>query len=325
LTITPDSTNQDLPSTIDKSPTPTTEPSPTPEPSPTNMPQPTATMAPTATPSPTPLIIQVRDQDGMPMVVIPATTFVMGSDAGEEDEQPAHEVTLGSFAIDQHEVTVAQYAAFLNELTPTQAGLANYVNNCNGFTCLSTAAETVESHLIGLLNGGFEATEGFENYPVNNVSWHGADAYCRWVGARLPTEAEWELAASGGDGRSYAWGNEEPSAETAVFNTNFDGLQPVDALPAGAFDLWSMAGSLWEWTADGYAADTYALIADGSASSENPTGPATNSFSDRVLRGGAYNSPAEELRTPNRRSFVSTNFRGIPDIGFRCAQPVTDS
>lgn len=248
------------------------------------------------------------------MVLIPGATFMMGAAADDEaaaaDERSLHQVTVDPFYIDRYEVSVAQYAAFLNTL-------GDYVNACNGYTCLSTSFETIFSHLTDELEG-YVAEPGFADYPVNNVSWHGANAYCEWVGGRLPTEAEWELAARGGDGRLYPWGDTPPDATLAVFDTIFANVQPVDSLPAGAspFDLHHMAGNVWEWVADGYDPIYYDLSPD-----LNPIGPAVNAFDDRVLRGGGYDSPAEDLRASNREPGVPTEFRGVPNVGFRCALP----
>ncbi|MBK7895842.1 MAG: SUMF1/EgtB/PvdO family nonheme iron enzyme [Anaerolineaceae bacterium] len=296
--------------------TPTNEATPSPSATPkataTSSPTPTAT--PTSPPTPTPLVILTRPADGMPQVLIPATTFMMGArdddELAEPDERSRHEVTLDAFAIDLYEVSVAQYAAFLNSL-------GDYVAACEGFTCLSTRFETTRSYLTDDTIE-YVPLEGFGDYPINSVSWHGASAYCQWVGGRLPTEAEWELAATGGDGRFYPWGDAlENHAGTipAVFAGTFNNLQPVNSLPEGVspFGLHHMAGNVWEWVADGYDAIYY-----DRTPAANPTGADVGTTGDYVLRGGGYDSPAEELRLTNRAYERAPEFRQNPSVGFRC-------
>ncbi len=250
------------------------------------------------------------------MVLIPATTFVMGAraddDLAETDEFSAHPVTLDSYYIDLTEVTVAQYARFITEMD-------GYVGKCNGLLCLATHFETINSYLTDELEG-YIPRPGFANYPINNVTWHGADAYCRWVGGRLPTEAEWEFAAGGGDGRLYPWGDAPPDDNLAVFGEiAFATLQPVDSLSAGVspFGLYHMAGNVREWVQDGYDPIYYDL-----GPPDNPAGPTVNNYDDRVLRGGGYRSVAADLRTTNRDFERATEFQGIPDVGFRCVVPL---
>lgn len=233
-----------------------------------------------------------------------------------DGERPLHEVTLDSFQIDQFEVTVAHYAAFLNDK-------GSYVGVCNGFTCLSTGFETTNSHLINdTVSGDYIARPGYENTPINNVSWHGADEYCNWVGARLPTEAEWELAARGTDGRLYPWGNDAPDDTRALFNATFDDLQSVDALPDGIspFEVYSMAGSVWEWVADEYSDTFYA-----ESPAANPANLSTFRVTDRVLRGGSYRSDASELRATYRIPGDPIVYQNIPDVGFRCASSIVSN
>jgi formylglycine-generating enzyme required for sulfatase activity len=251
----------------------------------------------------------------MPQVRIPATTFMMGArdedELAEPDERSRHEVTVDAFAIDLYEVSVAQYAAFLNTL-------GDYVEACGGFTCLSTRFETTRSYLTDDTIA-YVSVAGFGDYPINNVSWHGANAYCEWVGGRLPTEAEWELAAGGGDGRFYPWGDsleiDDGDMIPAVFAGTFNNLQPVNSLPEGVspFGLHHMAGNVWEWVADGYDAIYY-----DRTPSENPTGADVGATGDYVLRGGGYDSPAEEIRTTKRASERAPEFRLVPSVGFRC-------
>lgn len=292
---------------------------PSPPPTFTGTPPPTPTPTITPTPSPTPLMVITREADGAPMALIPAATFLMGAHPddplAEGDEFSQHEVTVDSFYIDLYEVTVDQYAEFINELD-------GYVSKCNGFLCLATHFETLNSYLTDDLEG-YLAQPGYENYPINNVTWHGADAYCYWVGGRLPTEAEWELAAGGGDGRFYPWGNTEPDTTVAVFNNpNFVALQAVDSHPDGVspFGLYHMAGNVREWVQDGYDSIYYER-----GETVNPSAPPLNNYSGRVLRGGGYRSPAPDLRITDRDSERAVEFQGIPDVGFRCVMLVENT
>lgn len=282
---------------------------------PSNTPLPAATSS--SLPTATPLVIIIREKDGAAQVLIPALTFAMGAaesdEMAAEDERPSHQVSIDSFYMDQYEVTVAQYAAFLNEN-------GGYVSQCNGFTCLWTSFETLRSYLTDDVDG-YVARAGFADYPINNVSWHGANAYCAWAGGRLPTEAEWEAAARGDDGRLYPWGDEAPDGEHAVFGTTFADLGPVTAVADGAspFKVYGMAGSVWEWVADEYDAAYYA-----SSPVQNPFNASEFRGRDRVLRGGGYDSPPEALRVNGRASESPTLYQNIPAIGFRCAQSVTN-
>lgn len=311
--------------------TPTDEPSATPTRVPATLPAvvvplstetvtavPTTTSSPTITPTPsaTAQIVATRELDNMPMALIPASTFMMGAadedELAEGDEFSRHEVSIDSFYIDLFEVNVAQYAAFINEI-------GGYVGRCNGFLCLATHFETINSYLNDEL-AGYVARPNFENYPINNVTWHGATAYCAWVGGRLPTEAEWELAATGGDGRLYPWGSTEPDETTAVFgNPAFATLQAVDSHPQGVspFGLFHMAGNVKEWVQDGYDPIYY-----DRGETVNPVAPQANNYSERVLRGGGYRSPAADLRATNREAERAVAFQGTSDIGFRCVVPV---
>lgn len=306
---------------VDNTPTAATTSTATPTSVPTETPTPTVT--PTPSPIPTATLnknapVVVREQDGMPMIRIRGDTFLMGSEEDDvlaaADEQPQREVTLDTFYIDKYEVSVEQYAAFLNRL-------GTYARACEQIDC------TLPREIVGYTNYLTEQDlgdgtvqyvpmTGFADYPANHISWYGAKAYCESVGARLPTEAEWEYAARGTDGRLYPWGNEAPDEERAVFQSqSFDNMKPVDALPEGVspFGVYAMAGSLWEWTADWYNENYYS-----EAPIENPPGPETG-FA-RVIRGGAwpYNNQSDRIRTANRFSlapdFISST------VGFRCAR-----
>lgn len=267
----------------------------------------------------------IRVQDQMPMLYITGQKFMMGAGVNDlsanEDEFPAHEVILPDYFIDQYEVSVQQYATFLNDI-------GGYHFMCSGFDCVATGAETQFTYLLNNL-GIYEPKTGFENYPANWITWYGAQAYCEWAGARLPTEAEWEYAARGTDGRIYPWGDEEPTSALAVFNfssassTFFRAFTPVNGLPEGVspFGAYGMAGNVWEWVQDWYAFDYYASN-PGAVPNETDSG-------EQVLRGGAWDQPATTLRTSARfaaapafelsRIGEELLYRGV---GFRCAMNV---
>jgi formylglycine-generating enzyme required for sulfatase activity len=182
------------------------------------------------------------------MMEIPRGDFTMGRDAGPLNEQPSHEVDLGRYFLDRTEVSAADFAAFLNaEGNPGD----------RYFTADDLAT-------IALAHGPdarsrYEPRAGFATFPANNVSWYGADAYCRWRGRRLPTEAEWEKGARGTDERRYPWGSPAPAPPRARFAQSWAEqrlgvLVPVDALPEGAstYGLLNMAGNVLEWVQDWY-------------------------------------------------------------------------
>ena len=228
-----------------------------------------------------------------PMIEILAGEFLMGLDGVQalEDERPAHRVWLDRFAIDQYEVTTAQYAEFINTVKRE----------------LPWQWEAVEPSRHG-------------DRPVIDVSWHDAEAYCRWKDKRLPTEAEWEKAARGIDGRSYPWGNQAPTNQRANFalgaRFSYDHvLSPVQSHPQGAspFGLHHMAGDVYEWVQDWYAIDYY-----DSSPDRNPSGPVQGQF--KVVRGGSWSDLPKYLLTYGR-------FKLPPDTrnsytGFRCARSI---
>ena len=263
----------------------------------------------TATPTTTSTNIRISAKDGMTQLYIPAGTFTMGGmDVyRENDEQPAHEVTLNAFWMDQVEVTNGMYGLCV------QAGI-----------CRSPAE--VRSDNREQYFGNAE----FNDYPVVFVTWYDADAYCTWAGRRLPTEAEWEYAARSNDKRNYPWGDELPNEYTANFmnlvgDTTRVGSYAEGASPFGVLDL---SGNVWEWVADRYRPDYYSK-----SPAENPQGPTEdevfNTF--RVIRGGSFQEDGLFLRLANRSFLDGPDPKAQPDeaayygkssfvIGFRCAQ-----
>ncbi|MBI3000958.1 MAG: SUMF1/EgtB/PvdO family nonheme iron enzyme [Deltaproteobacteria bacterium] len=226
----------------------------------------------------------------------------MGSDNGPADERPAHKVELPAFTMDKFPVTNAQFAVFLNTVGPV---------NSKGENLFDVADPDARIHKRG---GKWVADAGFENHPVVEVSWFGAGDYCAWAGKRLPTEAEWEKAARGTDGRKYPWGKSPPDKTRAQFNTEYNQTVPVDGFPKGAspYGLLDVAGNAWEWVSSAYLPYPY----NPNDGREDVTpGPV------RGTRGGGHDSPGEVLTTTHRGRNLSRNFRsGHHNIGFRCAR-----
>jgi formylglycine-generating enzyme required for sulfatase activity len=241
----------------------------------------------------------------MVMVYVPSGTFEMGSYPGSDDWGP-HTVTLDSYWIDQTEVTNAQYAAFMNiKGNPIDEGIT------------WIEIEMFEDAQIRMVGDIFEPDPGMDDHPVVEVSWPGAYAYCKWVGGRPLTEAEWEYAARGPENYIYPWGNGEPTCESAHFAGCGDTSVPVGSLSdegaswVGAKD---MAGNVWEWTAD-YKAEY------PKEPQINPTGPETvetwmpEAWMHKVSRGGSFLSPPDTLHMAYRKLAGGSQ----PNLGFRCA------
>jgi formylglycine-generating enzyme len=244
------------------------------------------------------------------MRYVPAGVFTMGG-VSTQRESPAHPVYLDGFFIDAQATTNGEYASFLNAAAPDRERLLEFLN-LESRCCLIEA----DGDLYG-------AKPGFETYPVVEVSWAGAQAYAAWRGTRLPTEAEWEKAARGGDpNRTYPWGDEFPQAqcnwrgyagEHARLRPDFyhgRGPLPVGLFPPNLLGLYDMGGNVWEWCQDWYSKRAHA---EGLAS--NPSGPPCGS--DKVLRGGSWSFGPDNLKITSR-SYADARL-GYPYDGFRCA------
>ena len=221
------------------------------------------------------------------MVGVPAGEFTMGSADGAPDawdwEKPQHTVYLDAFYVDKYEVTNAQYRKCV------EAG-----------ACARPFDPT------------YYDDAGYNQYPVVYVGWHWAKGYCQWAGKRLPTEAEWEKAARGTDGRTYPWG-EGIDCDHAQYNECGGQTVPVGskskgASPYGALD---MAGNVWEWVADRYQDDTYQTAPD-----RNPQGPEKGT--GQVMRGGSWSEAAANVRCAYR-SWYMPDARYF-NLGFRCVR-----
>jgi iron(II)-dependent oxidoreductase len=236
------------------------------------------------------------------MVKVPAGAFTMGSNDGPDDERPAHSVELDAFEIDRLPVTNEKFAEFLNAVG---------TSNLAGERLYDFDDADARIHQNG---GLWSADRGYEHHPAVEPTWVGARDYCAWRGKRLPTEAEWERAARGSDGRKYPWGNAPPDATRAQFGRRFNETAPAAAFPAGAgpYGTLGMAGNAWEWVASAYRAYPYSAL-DGR---EDPAaGPV------RGTRGGGHDSPAAEITTTQRGRQLSRNPRaGHHNISFRCAR-----
>ena len=214
-----------------------------------------------------PVVARTREQDGAQVLLVPAGGFMMGSDAADvrayADEIPAHFVYLDAFWIDRTEVSNAQYVQFLN-------ALGDYRGACFGRDCLETSREDADSH-ISRRTGRYLVDDQYADHPVTEVSWFGAEAYCNWVGAKLPTEAQWEKAARSTDGRLFPWGDGEPSCTLAQFAGCPGTTVPVwsNQEGASACGALNMAGNVWEWVADWYDPAYYQV-----SPTANPAGPA---------------------------------------------------
>lgn len=239
------------------------------------------------------------------MVRIPAGPFTMGSDTGPEDERPAHQVTLPAFEIDLFPVTHADFARFLNVAgARTASGERRYDDDDHDARIHRAAGP-------GAL---WQADAGYERHPVVEASWVGARDYCAWAGKRLPTEAEWEKAARGSDGRAYPWGSASPTPRHAGFARGYNQTAPVDAFAEGRspYGVWDMSGNAWEWVSSAYR--PYPYRADDGREDPSP-GPV------RGTRGGGHDSPVSEITTTQRGRALSRAPRaGHHNIGFRCAR-----
>jgi formylglycine-generating enzyme required for sulfatase activity len=219
--------------------------------------------------------------------LVPAGAFEMGCVSAidtmcDADESPQHTVTLDAFTIDITEVTQSAYQ-----------------------DCMSAGACTAPSN-------NYDPTN-LPQYPVGNVDFNQASDYCAWVGKRLPTEAEWEKAARGTDGRVWPWGNTTPTCAMLNFDRCLDEVTAVGSYPAyvSPYGLLDMAGNVSEWVSDRYDADYYSV-----SPSVNPTGPSSGNA--RGVRGSSYAFGQQSVRASNRPS--GTTNSDSNGRGFRCAQ-----
>lgn len=262
----------------------------------------------TSTTQPPEETTRVSEVDGMVELYVPRGSFMMGSGLGVMNERPVHMVELAGFWIDQHEVTNAQFAAFLDDQGNQEEAGAAWFDTSR------------DNNPIEFSAGSWVPQDVYSDHPVVNVTWYGAQAYCEWAGRRLPTEAEWEMAARGGlDEKKFPWGDEQPICEKDAQNgARFDddrdcnnrGTTSVMTYAPNGYGLYDMAGNVWEWVNDRYWGYYYYISPEN-----NPPGPAIGL--SRVLRGGGWFTDAYHARVSYRnydRPSYSYNV-----VGFRCA------
>jgi formylglycine-generating enzyme required for sulfatase activity len=229
--------------------------------------------------------------DYAPMVTIPAGEFWMGVDGlqGLDDERPRHPVILDAYAMDVYEVTVGRYSTFLKK----------------------------SGRMPPLFWDTLDLNEHADR-PVIGLDWGDADAYCRWAGKRLPTEAEWEHAARGTDERRYPWGNQTPTPEFANYGIGARFSYGQTLMPVGHYEkgkspygMYDMAGNVWEWVHDWYGTNYYEV-----SDKQNPHGPEEGQF--KVLRGGAWSELPKYLLAYGRFKLPPNTRNSY--TGFRCAK-----
>ena len=227
----------------------------------------------------------VNPKDGSVLVFVPGGIYPMGANDLWDACKPVHEVELTGFWIGKYPVTNAQYRSFL-----------------------SANAEQKRPRLLE------DNQFGVDDHPVVDVDWNDAQAYAQWAELVLPSEAQWEAAARGTDGRRYPWGNEEPESRRANFGANLKRTSPVTAHPLGTgpFGTFDQAGNVWEWRVDGWDAKLYQKRG---FRAKDPVSEVSSA--DRAARGGSWLGPPEDVVSAYRYgSAPSTRYRFY---GFRCA------
>ena len=268
-----------------------------------------------------------RPADGMVMVYVPEGEFTMGSIL-QDYWKPVHVVYLDAYWIDRTEVTNAMFTVFVDDTgyeTDAEKNGASWIVAGNELQEMSGADWEHP-------RGPGSSISSLGDYPVVQVSWNDAAAYCAWAGARLPTEAEWEKAARGTDSRAYPWGEQTPDGNLVNFadvslavegadtdsNDGYMYTAPAGTYPAGAspYGALDMAGNVFEWVADWYGESYYS-----SSPGSNPTGPSSGDY--HVMRGGGWGGHENYLRSAARyagRADVSSDL-----YGFRCSRSLSSS
>jgi formylglycine-generating enzyme required for sulfatase activity len=266
-------------------------------PTPTRTPTPTLTLTPalTLTLMPMPVVFNPHpdssdfiDAYGIPMRLVPASEFTMGSKNGDSDERPVHTVYLDAFYIDKYEVTNALYEA-----------------------CVKAGVCDPPRYTYSFSHSSYYGNSEFDDYPVIYVDWNMAKTYCQWRGARLPTEAEWEKAARGTDGRTYPWGEGIDCSFANYWNCAGNDTTQVGSYESGKspYGIYDLAGNVWEWVSSLYKPYPYVY---------NDGREALSASGSRALRGGSWSSDDHDLRASDRFRFTPGNI--VSNFGFRCVR-----
>lgn len=253
----------------------------------------------------TPKTNEVKDIEPLQteMVVIKGGEFFRGSNEGGRDERPRHKISLSSFAMDVHTVTNEQFVRFLQVMGGEK--------DSNNLDIIQLKESRIKRH-----SGKLVIESGYSKHPVIGVTWYGAVAYAKWVGKRLPTEAEWEIAACGGlEDAIYSTGKTIEKTQANFFSSD---TMSVKSFPPNAYGLYDIAGNVYEWCQDWYDYNYYEV---SQQEPENPQGPLQGVY--RVLRGGCWKSLKEDMRFSHRHrnnpGFVNRT------CGFRCTTDVDES
>lgn len=253
--------------------------------------------------------------------LVPAGPFIRGSEAGLSDTTPVRTLTLSAFCIDRTERTNAQFIGVIED--SVAQGRPN--RSADGAVLYDFEDDDDEvPEGIDWVDEAPVLVAGLEDHPVVEVYWESAQAYCAWIGLSLPTEAQWEKAARGEDGRTYPWGEAAPSCALANVRPEMNGdpcwdeTLPVGSFPDGVspYGALDMAGNAAEWVLDWYDPDYYAA-----APEQDPPGPSAPIESrERITRGGNFPSGAPAASTFSRyREAEDATSNGV---GFRCARPL---
>lgn len=235
------------------------------------------------------------------MVVIKGGSFIRGSNDGNRDEMPRHQVMVASFAIDVHAVTNEQFVRFLEALGGEKD------NNHHDVIRLKDSR-------VKRSGGKLSIESGYAKHPVVGVTWYGATAYAKWVGKRLPTEAEWEVACKGGDENAlFSTGGDIEKSQANFFSSD---TTAVMSYAPNAYGLYDAAGNVYEWCQDWYGYNYYETSIQ---EPDDPRGPIQGVY--RVLRGGCWKSLKEDLRCSRRHRNNPGTVNGT--YGFRCAADVS--